>query len=243
MYSLARIGITLVLGEQFGFPTDRGIMTNFRTAAVLTAGLLAAGLGAAPVHADPLPYGEDTCIQGFVWREAREGDTVCVTPDVRTRVAEENSNPALNRQPGGGAYGPDTCAQGFVWREAFDGDTICVTPDNRDQTLADNAAAESRYQRNQTGSEQVPANSSTVVFEVFGSGEVYSIWIDPGGQGAGDHTQLPWKKTFTAGPEVTYFAVSPTGRETPGPGCRITIDGQVVAEQAIGSGNICTFTR
>jgi hypothetical protein len=103
----------------------------------------------APALADPLPYGPDTCIQGYVWREARTGDTVCVTPAVRDRTAQENANPTLNRNPNGGAYGPNTCLQGFVWREAFDGDTICVTPDIRSQTLADNAAADSRYQRNQ----------------------------------------------------------------------------------------------
>ena len=33
----------------------------------------AAGL-VAPAHAQPLPYGPDTCIQGFVWRESRVGD-------------------------------------------------------------------------------------------------------------------------------------------------------------------------
>lgn len=46
-------------------------------------------------------------------------------------------------------YGPDTCIQGFVWREAFDGDVVCVTPAVRSQAAGDNAAAGSRFQRNQ----------------------------------------------------------------------------------------------
>lgn len=127
------------------------------TTAAITAGLLA-GCGVA---ADPhipaaqftakldsglaaLPYGPDTCKQGYVWREARATDHVCVNPPERDKVAGENANPTANRQPGGGAYGPDTCASGFVWREAFDGDTICVTPDRRAQVKKDTAAAAAR---------------------------------------------------------------------------------------------------
>jgi len=125
-------------------------MSIIRKAAALTAGVLVAGLGFgfAPASAAPHSHDPDACIYGFVWREARNGDTVCVKPEVRARVAQENSTPMLNRQPGGGAYGSATCMQGFVWREAFDGDTICVTPEIRRDTLADNAAAESRYLRN-----------------------------------------------------------------------------------------------
>ncbi|MGV0652986.1 hypothetical protein ABQE48_03780 [Mycolicibacterium thermoresistibile] len=115
-------------------------------AAALT--VFAGAVVLVPAHAQPLPYGPDTCIQGFVWREARPGDTVCVTPAVRTRTAQENANAAQNREPGGGAYGPDTCKQGFVWREAFPGDTVCVTPAVRSEAAADNAAAGSRKQAN-----------------------------------------------------------------------------------------------
>jgi hypothetical protein len=153
----------------------------------------------APVFADPndLPYGPDTCIQGYVWREARTGDTVCVTPPVRDRTAQENANPSLNKEPNSGAYGPNTCKQGFVWREAFDGDTICVTPEMRGQTLADNAAAASRKQANQP---QTPSAQSTITLEVVGSGDVYAIWSDPFGQVAGDHTKLPFSKSYPLRP-------------------------------------------
>jgi hypothetical protein len=101
-----------------------------------------------PAQAQPLPYGPDTCIQGFVWREARTGDTVCVTPDVRAAVAQQNSTPGANKDPNAGS-GPQSCSQGYVWREAFDGDTICVTPSFRQQMFDANAAAASRKQANQ----------------------------------------------------------------------------------------------
>jgi hypothetical protein len=98
--------------------------------------------------ADPLPYGPDTCLQGFVWREAGPGDAVCVTPDVRSSTAAQNGAAAQNVQPGGGAYGPNTCKSGFVWREAFPGDSVCVTPAVRSQAAGDNAAAASRKAAN-----------------------------------------------------------------------------------------------
>ena len=80
--------------------------------------------------ASALPYGPDTCKQGFVWREAQPSDHVCVTPDIRTQTAQENSFAAARREPNGGAYGPDTCLVGFVWREAFSGDQ-CVCHQTR----------------------------------------------------------------------------------------------------------------
>ncbi|QZA06380.1 hypothetical protein K3U94_15260 [Mycolicibacter heraklionensis] len=106
---------------------------------------LAVLVGQTPAQADPLPYGPDTCIQGYVWREAIPNDHVCVTPAVRARTQQENGTVAERRDPTG-AYGSNTCKQGYVWREAFDGDVVCVTPDIRSQTWADNAAAASRVQ-------------------------------------------------------------------------------------------------
>ncbi len=89
-------------------------------------------------------YGPAGCKVGFVWRAARAGDLVCVTPQTRDETAQENQQAAARRDPHGGAYGPDTCLQGFVWRDAFTGDHVCVTPDSRDRAAADNAAAPSR---------------------------------------------------------------------------------------------------
>ena len=116
-----------------------------------------AGIAAqVPAQADPLPYGPDTCIQGYVWREARSGDTVCVTPDVRATVAQQNATPGANKDPNAGS-GPQSCSQGYVWREAFDGDTICVTPAFRQQMFDANAAAASRKQANQPQPTPAPA--------------------------------------------------------------------------------------
>src|ERR1700754_4535564 len=98
----------------------------------------------APVALKALPYGPDTCQPGYVWREARPGDHVCVTPKTRQTTRNENAQGAGRREPGGGAYGADTCKPGFVWREAFEGDLVCVTPDRRDQAKADNARAGDR---------------------------------------------------------------------------------------------------
>jgi hypothetical protein len=127
-------------------------MRNTKHSKLVPLSVLALTLGAlgaqATAAADPLPYGPDTCLQGFVWREAGPGDVVCVTPDVRSSTAAQNGAAAQNVQPGGGAYGPNTCKSGFVWREAFSGDTVCVTPAVRSQAAGDNAAAASRKAAN-----------------------------------------------------------------------------------------------
>lgn len=98
---------------------------------------------AAPAHAQ-LPYGPDTCSQGYVWREAFPGDHVCVRPEVRAQAAADNAAGPSRRQPGGGAFGPDTCLQDFVWRDARPGDHVCVPPATRDQAATDNRLAGNR---------------------------------------------------------------------------------------------------
>lgn len=86
------------------------------------------------------PSGPDTCLQGFVWRDAFRGDHVCVTPDVRNQAAADNNLAASRREPNGGPFGRDTCRQGFVWREAGPRDHVCVVPETRAQARNDNAA-------------------------------------------------------------------------------------------------------
>ncbi len=103
-----------------------------------TFGLYAPKAGAAG------PSGPDTCLWGFVWREANASDHVCVTSATRSQTRTDNSLAASRRNPNGGPYGPDTCIQGFVWREAFSGDHVCVTPATRTQAAADNAAGPGR---------------------------------------------------------------------------------------------------
>jgi hypothetical protein len=98
---------------------------------------------AVPAQAGPLD-----CVSGYVWRNARDGDAVCVTPATRDAVAQQNANRGANKDTNG-AYGPPSCKQGLVWREAFDGDVVCVTPEFRQQMWDDNGAAASRLASNQ----------------------------------------------------------------------------------------------
>ena len=96
------------------------------------------------VTASASAFAQDTCREGYVWREAFPGDHVCVVPQTREQATRDNEEAARRRQPGGGDYGPDTCRQGYVWREARAGDVVCVTPQTRSQTAHDNAQASAR---------------------------------------------------------------------------------------------------
>ena len=86
------------------------------------------------------------CRSGYVWREAFDGDYVCVSPQTRTQARNDNAQAAARVNPGGGAYGQKTCRSGYVWREAGLGDYVCVTPAVRSQAAQDNAEAENRWQ-------------------------------------------------------------------------------------------------
>ena len=83
------------------------------------------------------------CKSGYVWREARPNDDVCVTPAQRSEAKAQNANGPNNVQPGGGPYGPTTCRQGYVWREAYSGDVVCDTPTERQEAKDENAAGPS----------------------------------------------------------------------------------------------------
>lgn len=99
-------------------------------------------LKVAPSNKPNKPQARDACKQGYVWREARSGDHVCVDPKTRDEVARQNRDAA--RLWVKGDYGPRTCRQGYVWREAFNGDQVCVSPEFRDRTHQDNARAAQR---------------------------------------------------------------------------------------------------
>jgi hypothetical protein len=86
------------------------------------------------------PYGPASCRQGFVWRNAFDGDAVCVTPARQTQVRGENASAGSTRA-GGGASGPDTCKSGFVWRAARPSDLVCVTPQSRALVKSENDTA------------------------------------------------------------------------------------------------------
>lgn len=100
------------------------------------------GTSSDPLVLSPAPLPRDSCRQGFVWRDARPGDHVCVTPATRADVARQNRETA--RLWVNGAYGPHTCVSGYVWREAFKGDTVCVRPNVRESVRQDNTNAARR---------------------------------------------------------------------------------------------------
>ena len=89
-----------------------------------------------------LPYGPATCRSGFVWREASPTDLVCVPPEARNRVAQENATAAERWR--GGAEGRHSCKRAYVYREAFPGDNVCVTPESYDLAAEENALGPGR---------------------------------------------------------------------------------------------------
>jgi len=105
-------------------------------AAILGIGALIIGGAIASSNQQPDQH-PDTCKQGYVWREARPSDHVCVTPQRRAKAKQENAPAAMRINPLG-AFGPKTCKVGFVWREAYPSDKVCVTPMRRAQVKKEN---------------------------------------------------------------------------------------------------------
>ena len=83
------------------------------------------------------------CKNGYVWRDAKDGDGVCVTPQDRAEAKAQNANAENNRKVGGGPSGPNSCRDGYVWREAFAGDVVCVTPFEHQKVSDQNAVGAS----------------------------------------------------------------------------------------------------
>jgi hypothetical protein len=158
----ALLGLLTAMVVLFGAATDQGWLPSFikdpaqsalpgqqQGEAVTGGGTDGGGTPretAPPPSKTSGPFGPDTCIQGYVWREAIPGDHVCVTPETRDLAREDNqlANDDSRRSPTGGDYGPDTCVQGYVWRGVVPSDHVCVTPETRDQVQQDNALADSR---------------------------------------------------------------------------------------------------
>ncbi len=128
-----------------GATTRRRLIGRAAKLGAAAAATAALGRTAVPADAQNCPYGPNTCQQGYVWRNAYDGDAVCVLPSVRDQAYADNAAAASRVDPNG-AYGPSTCVSGYVWREAFAGDLVCVEPWVRDQAAADNAAAKSRVE-------------------------------------------------------------------------------------------------
>ena len=104
---------------------------------------LAAALGRDRAAAQTCPYGSNTCVSGYVWREATYTDLVCVTPGQRDQAAIDNANGPYRIDPNAG-WGPYGCASGYVFRLATPDDLVCVTPEIRDQVAYDNSYAAGR---------------------------------------------------------------------------------------------------
>lgn len=138
-----------LLGVSVSFMSSLFVLISHETTSASLSFPASRALSTPHVAQANLPYGPDTCVQGYVWREAVEGDHVCVLPETREQARLDNSQAHTRRQPGGGDYGPDTCIQGYVWREAVEGDHVCVLPQTRAQAWDDNAQAEARFARNQ----------------------------------------------------------------------------------------------
>ncbi|MES0136441.1 toll/interleukin-1 receptor domain-containing protein [Mesorhizobium sp. M0016] len=92
-----------------------------------------------PSPIEPAAIEAKGCKEGFVWRPAIFGDSVCVSPADYSEVQAQNANARNNRSPTGGPYGDSTCRDGYVWREAFESDLVCVTPFERDKARKQNA--------------------------------------------------------------------------------------------------------
>ncbi|TGQ51025.1 hypothetical protein EN836_26135 [Mesorhizobium sp. M1C.F.Ca.ET.193.01.1.1] len=103
------------------------------------------GIAAPRFQNVSLPFGQFTCVAGYVWRNAYEGDVVCVTPQRASQVQDENGLAKSRRDPNGGLYGEATCLAGFVWRVARSDDLVCVPPASRDLIAQENADAASKW--------------------------------------------------------------------------------------------------
>jgi len=85
--------------------------------------------------------------------------------------------------------------------------------------------------------------TSSVVFEVTGSGSALTIDTVPSGPDRLYNVPLPWTDTINITPDVKQLQVVVVGTGEPGPGCKITVDGKVVAEQPVGGSAHCVFDR
>jgi Domain of unknown function (DUF4189) len=103
------------------------LSTGWRISAVAIATSLISLIGVGIAEAG--------CKSGFVWRDAKDGDGVCVTPAERQEAKLQNANATNNRRPGT----ENGCRDGYVWREAWVGDTVCVTPHERTKAKNQNA--------------------------------------------------------------------------------------------------------
>jgi len=109
---------------------------------VVTASCIPSTLAIVAAPPTPLPP-SGTCKDGYVQRQIKSSDKVCVPPASKTQADADNA--AADSRKLVTLYGPAACLEGYVWREAYSGDKVCVTPSTRSQAASDNAAASSRW--------------------------------------------------------------------------------------------------
>jgi hypothetical protein len=125
--------------------TTKFMRTALRVAGavLVVAAVLAgtSGMNQPAAAEDDLHHGPETCVQGYVWRQAFDGDGVCVKPEFRTQVLADNAETEARRQPGS-----QNCISGYVWRVARPDDLVCVKPEMRSQVATQNTRPDANKQ-------------------------------------------------------------------------------------------------
>jgi len=119
----------------------------------------------------------------------------------------------------------------------------CGGAATRQPASSPEATAESTPAESSEVPQQAPKEtaSGAVLFEAFGMGSAYSVDTVPAeGQRMTD-VALPYSTTITIGSDVKQLQVVVIGKDTPGPGCRITLNGKIVAEEPVGGSAHCTY--
>jgi Mycobacterium membrane protein len=82
------------------------------------------------------------------------------------------------------------------------------------------------------------AAGPSVTFEAFGPAKATTIDLDPS-TGRIYDAALPFKRTVTIAPNTSLLQVVVVGSTDVNPGCRITVNGKVVAEKPVGDDAHC----
>lgn len=127
----------------------------------------------------------DTCAKGYVWREAFNGDHVCVSPNTREQTKADNANEAQFRAE----KDSDQCVQGLEWRLANPSDHVCVPQITRVQTAQDNELA---YSRLASGLPEAPPRLKEM-----------SLPLPPAKVGCHVFREGEWREIPCATPEAT----------------------------------------
>jgi MmpS family membrane protein len=96
----------------------------------------------------------------------------------------------------------------------------------------------------QTGGGPSPASPAEldVVLEITGSGTALNIGYDVEKESDNlFNVPLPWRKELTVGPDTQLIQVLVAGGDAQS--CRITVDGEVVAEEQVTSNAHCIYAR